>query len=211
MARVQQDPDCYPGTDILENLAGLRDQAKLDMFEAQMVAFRLALLARSPITGVFDESRLRTTHRLLFGGVYRWAGEFRRLPGLMTKRRESGAIIIYGESVNITRELARVFRALTKEHELTGLGVGEFAQRAAYFYSEIDAIHPFRDGNSRTLRQFLKDLAKRAGHRFDWSAIAADGAARDRLCAARDTAVLQGDTIDLAEIFGQALSGIDPA
>jgi len=210
MTQVPQDPDCYPGTHVLRNLAGAREQALLDAFEASMVAYRLALMERRPIVGPFDEVRLKATHRRLFDGVYGWAGEFRHRPGLMTKRRESGALVVYGDAMNMERELARVFRSIAGERMLAGLGVESFATRAAFFYREIDAIHPFREGNSRTLRQLFGDIAAHAGHRLDWSIIASDDVARNRLHAARDLAVLNGELADLMSLFHEALAGGAP-
>lgn len=210
MARVPQDPDCYSGTHVLENCAGFQDQAQLDAFEAHTVAYNAILIARRPISGPFDQVRLRTTHQRLFDGVYRWAGAFRQRPGVMSKRRESGALIVYGDAAHIERELARVFRELDSEAVLAGLDPEAFARRAAYFYGELDAIHPFREGNSRTLRRFFLDVAHRAGHRLNWTLIESGEVARARLYAARDAAVLTGDTTDLATLFRHALSGATP-
>ena len=59
----------------------------------------------------------------------------------------------------------------------------EFASRAAETINDINAVHPFIEGNGRTSREFLKDLAEQAGHpiyvaRFDrasWYEAAARG------------------------------------
>ena len=53
---------------------------------------------------------------------------------------------------------------LGKENLLQNLKKQDFAQRAAEHLNEINAIHPFREGNGRTQRLFLKALAKQAGH-----------------------------------------------
>jgi cell filamentation protein len=46
-----------------------------------------------------------------------------------------------------------------------------FACRAAYYLGELNAIHPFREGNGRTQREFIRQLAAEAGHRINWSRI----------------------------------------
>jgi cell filamentation protein len=204
MSPFANDPYCYPGSDVLINVENLRDQKTLNDLEAQTAAASIAGLAVKPIEGPFDAHRLKETHRRIFGNVYPWAGEFRQGIGMMTKER-SGFVVTYGPSENVPAALANTFAALTAERDLQGLDAARFASRLAYYYSELDAVHPFREGNSRTLRAFTSDLAESAGHRLDWAtaALAADG--RGRLYRARDLAVMRGDTSELVEIVAACL------
>jgi cell filamentation protein len=81
------------------------------------------------------------------------------------------------------------------------------AKRLSYYYGELDAIHAFRDGNSRTLRVFTTDLAEAAGHRLDWARAAQRTKDRQRLYHARDLAVMRGDLSELAAIIRTTLDG----
>ena len=58
------------------------------------------------------------------------------------------------------------FAAINAEDNLLGLTPEEFAARAAEHACELNAIHPFLDGNGRALRAFLELLAEQAGHRI---------------------------------------------
>lgn len=69
----------------------------------------------------------------------------------------------------------------------------------------LHAIHPFREGNSRTLRPFFSGIAKAAGLQVDWSILAAEGL-REQLHAARDRAVMHGDLVALTTLFVRILS-----
>jgi cell filamentation protein len=131
----------------------------LDRFEADAVALSLINLQRVPIKGPFDIRHLQETQRRIFGAVYPWAGEFRKGIGMMTKER-SGFVVTYGPSENVPAALAATFAALKSERDLRSLEAARFAARLACFYSELDAVHPFREGNSRTLRAFTSDLAQ---------------------------------------------------
>lgn len=208
MSPFPNDPYCYPGTDVLVNRGDYRSQAELSKFEADAVFLAIANLQVSPIKGPFDINRLKETHRRIFGNIFPWAGELRHGIGMMTKER-SGFVVAYGPSENVPTALASTFAALQAEKVLRGLDSGRFAARLAFFYSEFDAIHAFREGNSRTLRAFTSDLAESAGHRLNWSMTAmgtANGAdARQRLYHARDLAVMRGDTSGLAEIISAGL------
>jgi cell filamentation protein len=88
---------------------------------------------------------------------------------------------------------------------LQGLKVDAIAPRLAWYYSELDAIHAFRDGNSRTLRVLIADLAEAAGHRLDWARSAQNAEDRQHLYHARDLAVMRGDTSELARIIAANL------
>jgi len=202
MTPFPNDPYSYPGTDVLINLADIREQKSLDRFEAQISSTSIALLSVEPIKGPFDSRRLQETHRRIFGNVYPWAGEFRKGIGMMAKDR-SGFVVAYGPSENVPAALATALAALKAEKFLTGVDAETMSKRLAWYYSELDAIHPFREGNSRTLRAFTADLAHAAGHRLDWAKTADQ---RRRLYHARDVAVMRGDTSELAQILSACLS-----
>jgi fido (protein-threonine AMPylation protein) len=65
---------------------------------------------------------------------------------------------------HIAGQMAQRFAAIRAENGLRGLPREAFAARAAEHLCEINAIHPFREGNGRTLRVFLVCLAEAAGH-----------------------------------------------
>ncbi|MGD0682329.1 MAG: Fic family protein [Terracidiphilus sp.] len=206
MSSSARDPYVYPGTSVLRNLKDLRDQTALNRFEADAVAVELIDLKQNPITGPFDIRRMQETHRRIFSRIYPWAGEFRKDIGMLAKNR-SGFVVAYGPSQNIPGALASVFAALRAEINLKGLDADAMAKRLAYYYGELDAIHAFRDGNSRTLRVFTTDLAVAAGHQLDWAWAAQMEEDRERLYHARDLAVMRGDLSDLAAIIRATLGG----
>jgi len=74
---------------------------------------------------------------------------------------------------------------------LRGLDVEQFSARMAKLYGDLDYLHPFKEGNSRTLRAFTAQLAREAGHELHWNATNADAASRVRLYIARDKEVMQ--------------------
>jgi cell filamentation protein len=200
MSPAARDPYVYPGTNVLINNGDIRDQAELNRFEEDAVFLAFAAMKSRPITGPFDIRRLQETHRRIFSRVYPWAGELRKDIGMLAKNR-SGFVVAYGPSQNIPGALASTFAALKSENDLRGLDSAAMAKRLAYYYGELDAIHAFRDGNSRTLRAFTSDLAEAAGHRLNWARAAQAGEDRQRLYHARDLAVMRGDLSKLTAII----------
>ena len=135
-----EDPYCYPGTTVLRNRAGLRDQAALDAFELDMTTQR----ASEPLpAGRLGVLHYTAVHRHLFGDVYPWAGKRRKVR--ISKDRSAFA---YPE--NIDREMSRLFGWLRERRYLRGLPAADFARDAAHFLAELNAIHPFRERNGRT-------------------------------------------------------------
>ncbi len=49
-----------------------------------------------------------------------------------------------------------------------------FLDRMAHFFGEVNAIHPFREGNGRTQRAFFRQLSREAGWPIDWSGLHAE-------------------------------------
>jgi cell filamentation protein len=148
------DPYCYPGTTVLKNRRNLRTQKALDRFETAITAQRFD----EPLpSGKLTEQHYRRVHRHLFRDVYDWAGEYR------TVRISKGeSPFCYPEY--IPRELAKLFTQLRQDKNLGGLSAQQFARKAANFLSNLNAIHPFRDGNGRSQMAFITLLASRAGH-----------------------------------------------
>ncbi|WP_375670664.1 Fic/DOC family protein [Bartonella sp. SD1336NMGDW] len=65
----------------------------------------------------------------------------------------------------------KITQKLAKEQYLRGLGAYDFSQRAGYYMGELNALHPFREGNGRTQREFMVQLACEAGYHINWKGI----------------------------------------
>ena len=64
--------------------------------------------------------------------------------------------------------MQKLFAQLADEEHLTGIeDLKTFAARAAYYTAEINAIHPFREGNGRCQLTFLKMLLRNSGVELD--------------------------------------------
>jgi cell filamentation protein len=154
MYEAEPDPYCYPGTSDLINRLGIRDQAALDAFEADVTAERAA----QPLPpGRLSYRHYRAIHWHLFHDVYSWAGRIRTV-----RIAKQGSAFCYPE--HIDREMRRLFSDLAKQKRFRGLESADFAAHAAHFLAELNAIHPFREGNGRTQLSFLTVLAEHAEH-----------------------------------------------
>jgi len=158
------DPYLYPGTNVLKNLRHIPDAEILSKFEMDMATRRLAELAAKPTSGQFDRFHLQSIHRSIFQDVYAWAGEQRTV-----NIAKSGNLFALPQYLIPT--LDQAFRELRNEDLFRGADPNRFANRAAHYLGELNAVHPFRDGNGRTQREFIRQLAVRNGYHLDWSRI----------------------------------------
>lgn len=157
---MPDDPYVYPGTNTLRNRYGIRDPGELARLEADLSTRRLAILEQRRLAGAYDLAHLQAFHREIFGDVYEWAGEIRTV--------EIAKGDLFALPQHIDHYLSAVLRQLPAEDYLRGLGLKPTLDRLTYYLSEINATHPFRDGNGRTQRAFIGQLAADAGYRIDW-------------------------------------------
>ena len=61
-----------------------------------------------------------------------------------------------------------VFGAIRRANWLKGLDRESFIRRMAYHFSELNALHPFREGNGRAQREFVRELALYNGYAVDF-------------------------------------------
>ena len=154
MYAAVEDPYCYPGTTILRNKLGIRDTTRLQDFEEEISKQR----ASEPLPlGRLSVSHYRAIHRHLFQDVYAWAGKLRTV-----RIAKGGSVFAYPE--HVSGGMQRVFADLHGAALLRNLDAAAFSIRAAHVLAELNALHPFRDGNGRTQAIFLALLADRAGH-----------------------------------------------
>jgi cell filamentation protein len=154
---LRDHPYCYPGTNVYRNKEDIRDPEELEAFERAHSADRLLTLPRDvPI----KPEGYREIHRYTLQDVYDWSGRDR----FVDTGRGAAPFCL---AAFIDAELTKRFAAINAENNLRGLAADKFAERAAEHANELNAIHPFLDGNGRTQRAFLEILAERAGHEID--------------------------------------------
>lgn len=156
------DPYLDPASDTLRNKLGITDPSKLSNFERDASALRQASMIANPVGSKLDFDHLKAVHERLFQDVYDWAGQTRTVE--ISKGNSAFAPVQHIES-----HAQKVFGDLAAENHLRGMPREQFLDRAAHHLGEINALHPFREGNGRAQRAFMDQVAGRAGHAFDWS------------------------------------------
>jgi cell filamentation protein len=157
------DRDAYldPDSGVLKDRFGVTEAATLEALETDLAGARFRELATRPLAAQFNLSHLQAIRQYLFGDLYEWAGELRTVD--ISKNGH-----VFAHHTHIAASAADIFRRLASENHLRGLGKDAFAFRSAYYLVEINALHPFREGNGRTQREFMSALATATGFYFAW-------------------------------------------
>jgi cell filamentation protein len=154
------DPYLDPASGALRNLLGITDAGELAQVEAALSASRLIDLERRRLPGSYDLDHLRAFHRYILGDVFGWAGELR------TVSIARGSLFCLPQ--HLATSAADVFGRLAAADRLRALNREQFIGRVAEFLADVNALHPFREGNGRAQRAFFSQLAHDAGHHIDW-------------------------------------------
>jgi cell filamentation protein len=153
---------------ILRNTLGITDPHELEPHIARLSYWRVAELLVTPVKGHFDIPHLRSIHRHIFQDVFPWAGDLREVT---TSRTNSFS---FPPPQFLILSLETLFTNLRKEDHLKHLERDRFILRAAHYLGELNAIHPFREGNGRAQREFIRTLALTAGHPISWKNLTAE-------------------------------------
>lgn len=194
MSSERIDPYVYTGTNVLRNRLGTRDSDELSRFEADVTSRRIQQLERRPQKGHFDASHLRAIHRHIFQDVFEWAGEFR------TVDIARGGQFYFAYVHRIDACLDDLFGKLKAERFLKDADEATFLTRLAFYFGELNAVHPFREGNGRTQREFIREIALQSNRRLHWR-----NATREQVYAASHLSFQRADYSGLMRVLSTAL------
>ena len=151
---------CYKNTNVLINKLNIREQEKLNKKDSNISAVKIFELRQNKLIGKFDIKHFIGIHKHIFEDLYEFAGLFR------TENIAKGNFS-FAEWNYIEDELNRILEELANEHYLKNLDKENLAKRLAYYMSELNVLHPFREGNGRTIREFIRQLAYKNNYILD--------------------------------------------
>lgn len=178
---------CYKGTDVLINKLNITNDEDLFNAERELVSLRVSAFNDSPLKGNFDFKYLKDIHKYLFQDVYRWAGDIRNCNiakqdlFCLTEHIESFGTDVFGK-------LKREKYFIDYDNETT-------LEKLVELFADINALHPFREGNGRSQRLFIESLAKINGINLDLTNVSK----MDMIVASHES--INGDYKKLRDMF----------
>jgi cell filamentation protein len=199
--------DIYlPGTDIPRNRLGITEPELLHEIEETLLrqAYQ-TFIAECESSTRFDENYFKSLHQRTFETLYDWAGVYRSVD--MSK---GGSL--FCRAAYLEQESRRIFRQLEEDEFLKQLPNGppeKFAERLAYYQSELIALHPFYELNGRVTRLFFDLIAVANGYApIDYST-ALSGQPMNAYIQASIACVQHADSQALHNIILQGLNKLD--
>ena len=178
----------YPGTRCIVNYFGIKDRPRLKAIDKLISSFRTAELLASPPDMPIGFDYLKAIHSQLFGDIYPSAGMIRR--STMQKHTE------FCQPEYIESSAEALFSKLRDEKYLRGISdIDDYINALAYYMGEMEALHPFMDGNGRTTRFFFHTLSLNAGYEIGW------GSADPDHFLEANVAALDGDNQALMDVL----------
>lgn len=154
------DPYVYPNTNVLKNKFDIIDKDVLATVERQYTTQRIVELKEKSIHGEFDLKHLQKIHEQIFQDVYDWAGKVRNV--------DIAKSTLFCPIQNLDNYQKVIFDDLKKDNYLKNLDIEQFSDKAAHYLGEINMLHPFREGNGRTQREFIREIALNAGYNLEF-------------------------------------------
>lgn len=152
----------YPGTQVLINKLGIRDGELLNQVEGQLSQQRLNELIAAPVRGDLTTSHLQGIHKHLFQDVYSWAGQIR-------KEWIGKDNVWFCRPDFIGDQMKEMDQKLIKSNFHMELDRPAFIDSVSRLWGDLNYLHPFREGNGRSTREYLRVLSAHAGYFIDWS------------------------------------------
>ncbi len=165
------DPYLYEESSVLRNLLNIRDERELGLAEAELSRANMMLLYEQGFND-FSAQGIKSIHKILFEDVYDWAGEFRTIN--IQKREDllAGISVWYSDIRDIKSDLDAAWEVINKI-QWNKFRREEFVAQIARTFPSIWKVHPFREGNTRTIVMLMTFFVEHYNYYFDQDLLAA--------------------------------------
>lgn len=153
----------YGMTDVLKNKLNIRNEEELKEYEKKVVALKLLSIRKEvyeKFENNFNEERLRFIHKYLFSEVYDFAGEYREEN--ITKDNFKFSDYRY------IKDNIKIIMEKISLDKLTNLTEDELVSFISSIMTDLNVLHPFREGNGRATREFIRELLEYLGYEIDF-------------------------------------------
>lgn len=157
---------------VLKNLLGITDENELDVAEAELSRANMMLLYENGFSD-FSSNGICYIHKELFGDVYEWAGQYRKINIQKREKILAGKSVWYSNNEDIEKDLETAWKNINAV-DWAKLSKDEFAKNVARLFPAIWQVHPFREGNTRTVVMLITFFVEHYGYYFDQELISAN-------------------------------------
>ncbi|MFZ8764526.1 Fic/DOC family protein [Enterococcus diestrammenae] len=147
------DPYVIPGTDVLKNHLGITNKELLDKAEADITYLKLLDIDAWFENRSLNYETLLAIHGYIFGDLYPWAGQLRTIDIFKEEEVLGGVSLRYGDTSSLTDQIVAVLDKLNQV-SWSEISLEETIPLFSDLIAKLWLIHPFREGNTRTIIRF---------------------------------------------------------
>ncbi len=186
---------CYPDSDVLINKLNITNQEELSKAEIKITSIRLQELQQKPIMGKYDFAHLKAIHRYIFQDLYKWAGKERTV--------EIGKGNLFCTTPCIQSYANSIFEKYYSQCFNSKGNKEDFIRAFSNNYGDLNALHPFREGNGRAQREFARMVCLACGYDFNLSCTT-----HQEMLSASILSFEKNDSSGFIKIFSKAVVSI---
>ena len=160
----------YEDCSVLKNLLNIKNENELDLAESELSRANMMLLYEQGFCD-FSAKGICSIHKYLFGDIYEWAGKYRIIN--IQKREDilGGISVWYSNDDTIDDDLNSAW-AKINDVDWQNLSREDFAKKVARLFPALWQVHPFREGNTRTIVMLMTFFTEHYGYYFDQELLA---------------------------------------
>lgn len=190
---------CYPNSDVLINKLNIKNEKSFAKAEIKLTYIRVQELEKNnPIKGDFDFEHLKRIHHYIFQDIYEWAGKERTV--------EIGKGNLFCLTTYIPTFAESIFKKYFNQCYENRNDKEKFIAALAENYGDLNALHPFREGNGRAQREFARELCLVCGYQFDLSCTT-----HEKMLHASKLSFDIRDNSEFIKIFSEAVTPLEQA
>lgn len=151
----------YEGTDVIKNKLDIRDAELLKEYETGIVGLKLTSLIKNKKVYPFTEEGFKQIHKYLFDEIYEFAGEY-RLENILKENFR------FSEYQYIEENMPQIIKKIDIE-KMKEMNFDTLCKTLSEIMTDLNVLHPFREGNGRTIREFTREMAFVCGYEVNFS------------------------------------------
>lgn len=161
-----RDNYLYDDIPVLKNILDIKDEELLNKAESDITYIKLLDIDDKICGSIFNYDRLKAIHKYIFGDIYEWAGKERNIPMVKGERVLGGDTVRYSIPGCIENDANKVIEDINSV-KWNELNIEETADKFSVLIARLWQVHPFREGNTRTVVTFATQFAEYNGFKMN--------------------------------------------
>ncbi len=154
----------YDDSDVPINKLDIKDSTLIHELEKEQLIKSYENLHNELLENtIFDEAYLKKVNHSIFGFLYKWAGDYRTV----NISKGSSMFCPYNNLDTFSKD---IFKKLEKDNYLKEYENinkrDEFIEKLSFYMCELIVLHPFNEGNGRTIRLFFDMICTYNGYEY---------------------------------------------